>query len=60
MCTMPLAKKAALTLVLPRNIKKELEILYARRSAVDAVIESLEDYHRLRVRQAETSKRRTA
>ncbi len=60
MCTMPLVKKAVLPLVLPRNVKKELEILYARRSAVDAVIESLEDYHRLRVKQVTGPRRRTA
>jgi hypothetical protein len=59
---MPLAKKAVLPIPLVplRNLKKELELLYARRSAVDAVIESLEDYHRLRIRQAESSTRRTA
>ncbi len=60
MFTMPLAKKAVLPFVPIRKFKKELEILYARRSAVEAVIQSLEDYNRLRLRQGEGPKRHQA
>jgi hypothetical protein len=31
-----------------RNYQNELEVLYARRSAIDALIASLEDYDRFR------------
>jgi hypothetical protein len=31
-----------------RSYRKELEYLYARRSAVDALIQSLQDYDRFR------------
>ncbi len=60
MCTMPLAKKAAIALVPGRNVRKELEILYARRSAVNAVIESLEGYQQLRRTQPVEGRRKTA
>jgi hypothetical protein len=41
-------KKAPLTLNLTPNYQRELEYLYARRSAIDSVIASLEAYDRYR------------
>jgi hypothetical protein len=38
--------------------RKELEYLYARRSAVDALIESLQDYDRFRAASAATPPKR--
>jgi hypothetical protein len=47
--------------VLPiRDLDKQLEDLYARRSAVDLLIRSLEDYERFRARSFDIGKRRTA
>lgn len=43
-----------------RDFRKELEYLYARRSAVDSLIQSLEQYDRFQVRQLEAPERRTA
>ena len=40
--------------------KKELELLYARRSTVDALIRSLEKYARSRERDERESARKTA
>jgi hypothetical protein len=40
--------------------RKELEYLYARRSAIDSLIESLEDYDRFRVIRMDESERQTA
>jgi hypothetical protein len=40
--------------------RKELEHLYARRSAVNSLIESLEDYDRFREVRKEESQQRTA
>jgi hypothetical protein len=45
---------------LPRTYKSELEYLYARRMAIDALIESLEDYDRSRSKRLEVRKRKTA
>jgi hypothetical protein len=56
-CTMPLGKKAYIPLVPTRRLKKELEYLYARRSAVDLLIESLERYDRFRVVRGSVGKR---
>jgi hypothetical protein len=59
MCTM-FAKKA-LTSATPTAYRKELEYLYARRTAVDTLIESLELYDRFRAKPAgQGSKRKTA
>jgi hypothetical protein len=44
----------------PRGLRKELEQLHARRMAITTLIESLEDYDRLRVRRFEDSRLRTA
>ena len=43
-----------------RAYRKELEYLYARRSAVDNLIESLEDYDRFRETRTAESKRQMA
>ncbi len=40
--------------------RKELEYLYARRLAIDALIESLQDYDRYRVTRKDESKLQTA
>ena len=40
--------------------RKELEYLYARRMAIDALIESLQDYDRYRVTRQEESELQTA
>lgn len=40
--------------------RKELEYLYARRSAIDTLIESLQDYDRFREVRKEESQQRTA
>lgn len=40
------AKKSTVTLNPLRNYKRELDQLYARRSAIDSLIASLEEYDR--------------
>ena len=40
--------------------QKELQFLYARRSAIDTLIQSLERYDRFRVRSQEIRKQKTA
>jgi hypothetical protein len=52
------AKK--LPIAVPRTFKSELEYLYARRLAIDALIESLQDYDRSRSKRLDTRKRKTA
>ena len=42
-----------------RCFRKELQCLYARRSAIDALIHSLEDYDRCRSKRLERQARRT-
>ena len=42
-----------------RSVRKELDRLYARRSAVDSLIESLEDYVRFKAQQAISGRRRS-
>jgi hypothetical protein len=41
-------KSAPVMIDTARNYQNELEVLYARRSAIDALIASLEDYDRYR------------
>jgi hypothetical protein len=41
-------KKVPVLIDTARNYKLELEVLYNRRSAIDALIASLEDYDRYR------------
>ena len=43
-----------------RTFRKELEYLYARRSAIDTLIESLEEYDRFRSIRGDPGKRKTA
>jgi hypothetical protein len=43
-----------------RGCKKQLEYLHARKSAVDSLIQSLEDYDRFRPTRTEDRKRKTA
>jgi len=46
---MPLPEKKASLFVLPsRSLKKELDYLYARLSALDSLIASLRDYSRFK------------
>jgi len=40
--------------------RKELDYLYARRAAIDCLIQSLEEYDRFRARQLGQSERKTA
>jgi hypothetical protein len=42
------AKKKAVTIDTVRDYQRELEYLYARKSAIDSLIESLEEYDRYR------------
>ena len=60
MCTMPSAKKNAVMIDTVRDYQRELEYLYARRSAIDSLIQSLEEYDRFRARQMEEPKRKSA
>jgi hypothetical protein len=57
---MLLAKKEPDTAVAGRTYQKKLEFLYARRSAIDALIESLEQYDRFRERGVLDQKQRSA
>jgi hypothetical protein len=43
-----------------RNPRKALKSLYARRFAIDAVIQSLEEYNRYRTRRLDPARRKTA
>jgi hypothetical protein len=56
-----LAKKGSVTTTSPARLnRKELEYLYARRSAIDSLIQSLVEYDRFRTRRLELTKRKTA
>jgi len=54
------AKKSLATPPPARPYRKELEYLYARRSAIDTLIQSLEEYDRFRAIRGENSKRKSA
>lgn len=54
------AKKAHVMIAPVRVSRKNLEHLYARRSAIDALILSLEDYDRFREKRASVTKLKTA
>jgi hypothetical protein len=54
------AKKLLVTLTPPRGFQKELKYLYQRRSAVDTLIRSLEDYDRFREKALQGRKPKTA
>jgi hypothetical protein len=43
-----------------RGYRRELQHLYARRTAIATLIESLEEYHRFRARPFESPKQQTA
>jgi hypothetical protein len=55
-------KKAAIVLTLTPigGVRRDLEKLYARRAAIDALIESLQVYDRYRAKSADSRKRKTA
>ena len=57
---MLLGKKTLVMIVPARSPRKNLEHLYARRSALDALIQSLEEYDRFRERRLSLDKRKTA
>ena len=54
-----LAKKGSPTSPARVN-RKELEYLYARRTAIDSLIQSLEEYDRFRAQRMEEPRRKTA
>ena len=58
-CTMSAKKELPASAPVPAY-RKELEYLYARRSAIDTLIESLQDYDRFREVRKEESQQRTA
>ena len=60
MCTMLRAKKSELPPQPVRDYRRELEYLYARKSAVEAAIASLEVYDRCRTAEPPTMNRKTA
>jgi hypothetical protein len=57
---MLLMKKTPVIIAPPRISRKNLEHLYARRSAIDALIQSLEEYERFREKRTGEDKRKTA
>jgi hypothetical protein len=59
MCTMSAKKKTPVS-ASARVYGQELDYLYARRSAIDSLIESLEEYDRFRETRTEDSKRQRA
>lgn len=55
------AKKGSVTTTSNARLnRKELEYLYAWRSAIDGLIQSLVEYDRFRTRRLELTKRKTA
>lgn len=56
---MPLAKKPVVRVENTHAFKKHLEYLYARRSAIDVLIESLRAYEQFQMKQ-DPRRRRTA
>ena len=54
------AKKAQVITFPTQSYEKQLESLYARRSSIDALIESLREYDRFREKRGMERKRRTA
>ena len=53
-------KKVPISLIPSRSLKKELDYLYARRSAIDTLIESLQDYTRFKNGMMRAEKRKSA
>lgn len=54
------AKKPPVVITRFRSSQKNLQNLYARRSAIDALIHSLEEYNRFRVKRSAENKRKSA
>jgi hypothetical protein len=54
------AKKNPVTIDTVRDFRRELEYLYARKSAIDNLIASLEDYERSCADKAASGQRRSA
>jgi hypothetical protein len=54
------AKKSPIVLTPIRGVRRELEFLYARRYAIDSLIESLETYDRYRAKDIDGRKRKSA
>lgn len=53
-------KKTPSTISSGRGLKQELEYLYERRSAIDLLIQSLQEYDLSRMRWTDFEKRKTA
>jgi hypothetical protein len=53
------ARKSPPDLAADHPYRKQLQLLYERRSAIDALIRSLADYERLRTRTLEAFKEKT-
>jgi hypothetical protein len=53
-------KKSPIPISSARTFRKELDELYARRHAIDSLIESLEEYDRFREKSTEEDGRKTA
>ena len=61
MCTtMPPAKKSPVTIDRSKDYARELEYLYARKTAIDSLIASLEEYERYRVTPPTPGQRKSA
>jgi hypothetical protein len=54
------AKKVPVAISSGRGYQKELDFLYARRTAIDTLIRSLEEYDRRRAKRIEDGKRKSA
>jgi len=54
------AKTSTASVIPIRTFDRQLEDLYARRSAIETLIESLEDYQRFRAVSIDTGSRKTA
>ena len=57
---MPSAKKPVARVETTHAFKKHLDYLYARRSAIDVLIDSLRAYDQFRLKQDDTRRHRTA
>lgn len=57
---MPLAKKPLSRVETTHAFRKHLDYLYARRSAIDALIESLQVYGQFRPKRTEMRRRKSA
>jgi len=55
-----IVKKASPALTPRPQNQKELQFLYARRTAIDTLIQSLEQYDRFRARSQEIGKQKSA